>query len=1076
MELRNSGSPTCRIPLVAKLRVRLGWLAGLIVLAVFGIAVLLPGTSASSSLRQLHLSKSTGARAGSIIAPLPPFTETISTFAANCTTPKTSFNLGETVCAQVSGAAAGQRSFQWANTVPFVVRQNDIVADSQADSFTLPTTNTSVVNGLTIDNRGTWTINSMDTSDGSIRATASFSVHNPASTAVDLEVTNVARQDSNEPAAGSDVVYLVIIKNNGPDSAASVVLTNTEPGNTTFVSVSQDPGGTANCTNPASGGVGTSTCTIASFPAGGMATLSFTYHVGSGTPDGTELTDTASISSTTSEKDSSNNSSTGTATVTTPTCTITPPADITQQNDFDAQNHALGGAVVTYADPTTSSSVTPSSCGTVQCTPASGSFFPVGVNTVTCSDTINGAVHFKVTIQDTEAPIISCPANVTAPESSHGSGSAVVEYPAPTASDNSGQVTVTTDHDSGTTFPVGTTTVTATATDAAGHTATCTFTVTVAASDCTIACPSNITQAPDAGQNGAIVNYAPATTTGTCGTITYSKDSGSFFSLGTTTVTATAQGGETCSFTVTVTTDTTPPTITCPNDIVQAASSGTCQANVSPGTPTANDDNPGVTVSSARSDGQPLGAPFPVGETVITWTATDAAGNTASCTQSVKITENVPPSVTAPPPVTVNVNASCDDVTVPNFLAGLVASDNCTPSTNLEITQSPAAETLIGVGSHTVTITVKDISGNTTTVTTTFNVVDNTAPTITLNGASSVTVECHTSFTDPGATASDSCAGTFAATASGSVNVNAPGTYTVTYNASDPSGNAATPVTRTVNVVDTTAPTITLNGANPMTVECHTSFTDPGATASDSCDSSVAVTVSGSVNVNVPGTYTLTYNAHDASGNAAAAVSRSVTVRDTTPPTISCPANVVVHLPLNSTATSMAVTYAAVTGSDSCSSATVVSTPASGSVFPVGTTTVNATATDSAGNSSTCSFTVTVLFDFTGFFAPVNNPPTLNNVNAGRAIPVKFSLSGNKGLDIFPVGSPQSGVIPCDASLLVTDLTDTVTAGNSSLSYDAGSGQYIYVWKTESSWAGTCRQLVVTLNDGSVHIANFKFR
>ncbi|PYS99960.1 MAG: hypothetical protein DMF65_09085 [Acidobacteria bacterium] len=97
-------------------------------------------------------------------------------------------------------------------------------------------------------------------------------------------------------------------------------------------------------------------------------------------------------------------------------------------------------------------------------------------------------------------------------------------------------------------------------------------------------------------------------------------------------------------------------------------------------------------------------------------------------------------------------------------------------------------------------------------------------------------------------------------------------------------------------------------------------------------------------------------------------------------------------------------------------------------------------------------------------------------MQAGRAIPVKFSLSGNKGLGIFAPNSPVSGPIACNSSANATDLTDTVTAGNSSLSYDAGSDQYIYVWKTDASWAGTCRQLVVQLNDGSIHTANFRFR
>lgn len=261
-----------------------------------------------------------------------------------------------------------------------------------------------------------------------------------------------------------------------------------------------------------------------------------------------------------------------------------------------------------------------------------------------------------------------------------------------------------------------------------------------------------------------------------------------------------------------------------------------------------------------------------------------------------------------------------------------------------------------------------------------------------------------------------------------------------------------------------------------MTVECHTSFTDPGATATDACAGSFAATPSGTVNVNAPGSYTITYNASDPAGNAATPVTRTVNVVDTTPPTINCPANIVVTLPPNSTAVSMPVSYA-VTASDSCSSSVnVTSSPPSGSVFPVGTTQVNATATDAAGNTSSCSFTVTVLYNFTGFFSPVDNPPVLNTVNAGRAIPVKFSLSGNKGLTIFAPGSPSSGVIPCSSTDPVSEVEETVTAGSSSLSYDASTDQYVYVWKTNSAWAGTCRQLVIQLNDGSYHRANFKFR
>src|SRR5258707_13233200 len=106
----------------------------------------------------------------------------------------------------------------------------------------------------------------------------------------------------------------------------------------------------------------------------------------------------------------------------------------------------------------------------------------------------------------------------------------------------------------------------------------------------------------------------------------------------------------------------------------------------------------------------------------------------------------------------------------------------------------------------------------------------------------------------------------------------------------------------------------------------------------------------------------------------------------------------------------MVVNYRPPVGSDNCAGVTTVQTGglASGAVFPLGTTTNTFRATDAAGNFTDCSFTVTVLYDFTGFFSPVNNPPTLNSVVAGRAIPVKFSLSGDKGLNIFAVNSPYS--------------------------------------------------------------------
>ncbi len=111
---------------------------------------------------------------------------------------------------------------------------------------------------------------------------------------------------------------------------------------------------------------------------------------------------------------------------------------------------------------------------------------------------------------------------------------------------------------------------------------------------------------------------------------------------------------------------------------------------------------------------------------------------------------------------------------------------------------------------------------------------------------------------------------------SGTVNTSKVGKYTITYTATDAAGNKATK-TRTVNVVDTTAPVITVKGANTVTVSHGSAYTDAGATATDNVDPAVTVTSSGTVDTATEGTYTITYTATDAAGNTATET-RTVTV------------------------------------------------------------------------------------------------------------------------------------------------------------------------------------------------------
>ena len=124
-------------------------------------------------------------------------------------------------------------------------------------------------------------------------------------------------------------------------------------------------------------------------------------------------------------------------------------------------------------------------------------------------------------------------------------------------------------------------------------------------------------------------------------------------------------------------------------------------------------------------------------------------------------------------------------------------------------------------------------------------------------GATPVTVQCGDDYEDAGATALDDVDGnithrivetiTFGGNVVGSVNTSVLGTYTITYEVSDNAGQVAPPVARTVDVVDTTAPVITLNGASALLLECGAAYTEAGASATDGCDGDLEVTILGTV-------------------------------------------------------------------------------------------------------------------------------------------------------------------------------------------------------------------------------------
>ncbi|MDT0557893.1 DUF5011 domain-containing protein [Ichthyenterobacterium sp. W332] len=223
-------------------------------------------------------------------------------------------------------------------------------------------------------------------------------------------------------------------------------------------------------------------------------------------------------------------------------------------------------------------------------------------------------------------------------------------------------------------------------------------------------------------------------------------------------------------------------------------------------------------------------------------------------------------------------------------------------------------------GTYVVTYNVSDAAGNAATeVTRTVNVIpDTTAPVITLNGSATVNINVGGTYTEQGATATDNIDGDLTGSiviGGDTVNTGTAGTYVVTYNVSDNAGNAATEVIRTVNVAaDTTAPVITLIGNASITLELGQAYNEQGATATDNIDGDISANIvigGDNVNTSIAATYVVTYNVSDSAGNAAAEVTRTVTVNpDTTAPVIvlngSSPVNLTVgdsYTELGATAT-----------------------------------------------------------------------------------------------------------------------------------------------------------------------------
>src|SRR5574338_1231189 len=269
---------------------------------------------------------------------------------------------------------------------------------------------------------------------------------------------------------------------------------------------------------------------------------------------------------------------------------------------------------------------------------------------------------------------------------------------------------------------------------------------------------------------------------------------------------------------------------------------------------------------------------FTVGTYTITYDVTDSLGNAA-----VQVTRTVNVVDTTIPVITLNGDNPQTVELVASYLeAGAIVTDKqLTPITPVI---NPYAVNTSAVRSYQVTYDATDDEGNNAVqVIRTVNVVDSSIPVITLNGDNTQIVELDSSYVEAGAVVTDKQVAPITPVIdSSAVNTSAVGSYEVTYDATDDEGNNAVQVIRTVNVVDSSIPVITLNGDNPQTVELGASYVEAGAVVTDNQVAPITPVIdSSAVNTSAVGSYEVTYDATDDEGNNAVQVIRTVNVVDT---------------------------------------------------------------------------------------------------------------------------------------------------------------------------------------------------
>jgi hypothetical protein len=646
-------------------------------------------------------------------------------------------------------------------------------------------------------------------------------------------------------------------------------------------------------------------------------------------------------------------------------------------------------AIVEWAEPTFTDNCQVSN---VSVDIPSGSIFDLGTTTVTYmitdSSGLQSTANFDVTVEDIQVPILeNMPSNVVL-INEPGSCEKIYTWNEPIAVDNCPNVEMTSSHQSGESFPVGLTIVEYQASDANGLSRQVFFTVVVMDMEDPVisGIPESVIIENDQDACGAIHSWIDPAASDNCATIGFSTNhaNGSFFDLGTTTVTYTVSdpSGNTVSssFDVTVVDLQVPEFVTMPANASINTDPGVCGATHTWDIPQINDNCDSVNLASSHQPGDM----FPIGDTVVNYTAQDLTGNVISDSFTVTVTDFEDPDFEGIPATIVASTDSgqCDAVIswVPP-----VPVDNCEVASH-SISHQPGDT--FALGETTVLLSAFDIYGN--EFNTSFKVVVEDLELPVISGTpESVTLQsipgfCGSTHDWVSPTATDNCDTLTVISSHSSGSMFPTGTTTVDFEVVDLSGNSSVSSFEIV-VEDIEAPEFTTIPTD-FTVsadvdQCGTVVTWAEATGTDNCEvSSIEYDRANGEYLGL-GEYPVNATITDIHGNTATQ-QFVITVVDDTPPVITNMPTDILLFADDGQCGSVA-TWSEPASTDNCSGELLANNIISGSFFIVGDTQVAYVATDVSGNTTTEIFTVTVLD---------NQAPTFEN------IPADITVSNDPGI------------------------------------------------------------------------------